>query len=161
MSMRLPTFVLALAALTSVPLAAADAPAKPSSSVMSWLKNWKNSLERSAVETRYRKMRTASAVAAVRGGPQEAANAQKVYWKGGWSEKRDAERMKERKELAAVVGLMMDGKAAEAREALDAFEKAHPQSSFLSDVAEARAKLEEGGSKPAAEPAKAATAPAQ
>ena len=154
MRMRELTVILFLAALSAGPSAAEDAAPKPPSSVMSWLKNWKNSLERSAVEGRYRRMRTATAVAAVRGECQNSVDPAKPYWKGGWSEKCENERLKERKELASAVTSMMDGREAEARQALDAFEKAHPQSSFLSDVAEARAKLDEGKPTPPPEPAK-------
>lgn len=127
------------------------------SSALSWFKNWKNALQRSAVEGKYRRMRTATAVAAVRGAGQAGKDPDAAYWKGGWSEKRVAERMKEREELSAAVGLIFDEKPAEARAALDAFEKAHPKSSFLDEVADARTKLDElEGKAPAEEPAKTA-----
>lgn len=155
MGMRLLAAVLAVAVLGSVPARAQD-DAKGKAGVMSWFKNWKNALERSAVEGKYRKMRTATGVAAVRGSAQSAADPDEAYWKGGWSEKREKERAKERGELADAVGLIMDGKGAEARAALDAFEKAHPKSSFLGEVKEARAKLDEmEGKGPAAAPAEA------
>lgn len=158
-----------LAALAAGAARAEDARPKPG--VLSWFKNWKSSLERSAVEGKYRKMRTATGVAAVRGSGQAAADADETYWKGGWSEKREKERAKEREELASAVGLIMDGKSDEARTALTAFEKAHPKSSFLGEVKEARAKLEEmegkgapeapaAEAKPAAAPAQAESAPA-
>lgn len=155
MGMRLFAAVLAVALLGSVPAQAQD-DAKGKAGVMSWFKNWKNALERSAVEGKYRKMRTATGVAAVRGSAQSAADPEEAYWKGGWSEKREKERAKERGELAAAVGLIMDGKGDEARAALDAFEKEHPKSSFLGEVKEARAKLDEmEGKAPAAAPAEA------
>lgn len=167
MPMRMLLAVLALAALVSGP-ARAEEDAKPKSNVMSWFKNWKNALERSAVEGKYRKMRTATAVAAVRGSGQAATDPDEAYWKGGWSEKREKERAKERSELAAAVGLIFEEKPAEARAALDAFEKAHPKSSFLGEVKEARAKLDEMEgkdvveAKPEAKPeAKAEEAPAK
>lgn len=160
MGMRLLAAVLAVAVLGSVPARAQD-DAKGKAGVMSWFKNWKNALERSAVEGKYRKMRTATGVAAVRGSAQSAADPDEAYWKGGWSEKREKERAKERGELADAVGLIMDGKGAEARAALDAFEKAHPKSSFLGEVKEARAKLDEmEGKGPAAAPAEAKPAAA-
>jgi hypothetical protein len=140
--MRLFAAVLAVALLGSVPAQAQD-DAKGKSGVLSWFKNWKNALERSAVEGKYRKMRTATGVAAVRGSAQTAADPDETYWKGGWSEKREKERAKERGELAAAVGLIMEGKGDEARAALAAFEKEHPKSSFLGEVKEARAKLDE------------------
>lgn len=170
MPMRMLVAVLAVAALVCGPVhAEEDAKGKPG--VMSWFKNWKNALERSAVEGKYRKMRTATAVAAVRGSGQAATDPDEAYWKGGWSEKREKERAKERGELAAAVGLIFEEKPGEARAALDAFEKAHPKSSFLGEVKEARAKLDEmegmgaAEAKPEAKPevkaeAKAEEAPA-
>lgn len=168
MAMRWLIVVLAVAALVPGP-ARAEEDAKGKPGVMSWFKNWKNALERSAVEGKYRKMRTATAVAAVRGSGQAAADSDEAYWKGGWSEKREKERVKERGELAAAVGLIFEEKPAEARAALDAFEKAHPKSSFMAEVKDARAKLDEieGKGQAAAEAkpeakteAKAAEAPA-
>lgn len=159
MVMRLFAAVLVGALLGSVPAQAKD-DAKGKAGVMSWFKNWKNALERSAVEGKYRKMRTATGVAAVRGSGQAAANPDEAYWKGGWSEKREKERINERGELAAAVGLIMDGKGEEARAALDAFEKAHPKSSYLGEVTQARAKLDEmEGKVPAAAPAEAEAKP--
>jgi hypothetical protein len=168
MGMKGLVVVTLLAALAAGAARAEDAKAKPG--VMSWFKNWKSSLERSAVEGKYRKMRTATGVAAVRGSGQAAVDSDEAYWKGGWSEKREKERAKERGELAAAVGLIMDGKGDEARAALAAFETAHPKSSFLGEVKEARAKLDEmegkaapeapaAEAKPAAAPAKAEAAP--
>ncbi|MBI2362919.1 MAG: hypothetical protein HYV15_06000 [Elusimicrobia bacterium] len=132
--------VCALVFAAAAPLRAEEA--KPSS-VLSWFKNWKNALERSAVEGKYRRMRTSTAVAAVRGAGQSSKDPGAAYWKGGWSDKRIEERMKERGELAAAVGLIFEEKLPEARAALDAFEKGHPQSSFLEEVADARTKLDE------------------
>ncbi|MBI5597005.1 MAG: hypothetical protein HY928_13010 [Elusimicrobia bacterium] len=153
--------VCSLIFAAAAPLRAEES--KPSS-VMSWFKNWKNALERSAVEGKYRRMRTSTAVAAVRGAGQSSKNPDAAYWKGGWSDKRIEERMKERGELAAAVGLIFEEKLPEARAALDAFEKGHPQSSFLEEVADARTKLDELEGKapaPAAEPAKAAAPAAE
>lgn len=159
MGMRFFAAVLAVALLGSVPAQAQD-DAKGKAGVLSWFKNWKNALERSAVEGKYRKMRTATGVAAVRGSAQSAADPDETYWKGGWSEKREKERAKERGELAAAVGLIMEEKTVEARAALDAFEKEHPKSSFLGEVKEARAKLDEMEGKGAApSAAKAEEAP--
>lgn len=156
MGMRISLAVLALcAAAAAVPVRAEDAP-KEKSGVLSWFKNWKNTLERSAVEGKYRKMRTATGVAAVRGEEQTSANPEEAYWKDEISEKTEKARMKERGELDAAVALIMDGKNAEARAALDAFEKEHPKSSFLGQVNEARAKLDElEGKAPAPKPAAA------
>lgn len=158
MVMRLLIAALLLAAAWP---AGAEEDAKAKAGVLSWFKNWKSALERSAVEGKYRKMRTATGVAAVRGNLQAADDPEEPFWKGGWTEKTEKDRMKERGELAAAVGLIMEEKGAEARAALDAFEKAHPKSSFLGEVKEARAKLDEMEGKtpvpaPAAEPKAAA-----
>lgn len=153
--------VCSLIFAAAAPLRAEEA--KPSS-VLSWFKNWKNALERSAVEGKYRRMRTSTAVAAVRGAGQASKDPDAAYWKGGWSDKRIEERMKERGELAAAVGLIFESKLPEARTALDAFEKSHPQSSFLEEVADARTKLDELEGKapaPSAEPAKDGAAKAE
>lgn len=155
MGMRISLVVLALCAAAAAPVRAEDAP-KEKPGVLSWFKNWKNTLERSAVEGKYRKMRTATGVAAVRGEEQTSANPEEAYWKDEISEKTEKARMMERAELDAAVTLIMDGKNAEARAALDAFEKAHPKSSFLGQVNEARAKLDElEGKAPAPKPAAA------
>ncbi|MBI3297071.1 MAG: hypothetical protein HYZ75_02830 [Elusimicrobia bacterium] len=148
---------ISLAMAAALPACAAEAPG-----LMSWFKNWKNVLERSVIEGRNRKLRTSTAVAAVRGSGQVVVDPFEPYWKGGWTEKRDKERELEREELAADVGLILDGKIADARAALDAFGKAHPESTFKEDVADARAKLDEmEGKVPAAAeaPAEAKKAP--
>lgn len=155
MGMRISLVVLALCAAAAAPVRAEDAP-KEKPGVLSWFKNWKNTLERSAVEGKYRKMRTATGVAAVRGEEQTAANPEEAYWKDEVSEKTEKARTKERAELDAAVTLIMDGKNAEARAALDVFEKEHPKSSFIGQVNEARAKLDElEGKAPAPKPAAA------
>lgn len=151
--------IIAVTALAA--LAAAPAAAEGTSGVLSWFKNWKNSLERSAVEGKYRKMRTATGVAAVRGNPLVRVDPAEAYWKGGWTEKREKERAQERGELAAAAALLEGGQRDEGRAALDAFETAHPKSSFSGEVKEARAKLDEVDGKapapaPAAEPKAAA-----
>ncbi|TPW19844.1 MAG: hypothetical protein FD126_2279, partial [Elusimicrobia bacterium] len=156
MGMRILLVVAALCAAVAGPVRAEDSP-KEKSGVLSWFKNWKNTLERSAVEGKYRKMRSATGVAAVRGEEQTAANPEEAYWKDEISEKTEKARMKERAELDAAVTFIMDGKPAEARAALDVFEKEHPKSSFLGQVKEARGKLDEmEGKAPAAKAAPAA-----
>lgn len=108
-------------------------------SVRRWFANWAKGLKRSAVESRYRNVRT-SAVAAVRGSRQDS-NPDLPYWKGTWSDKKAAERMAERAELEAVVELALTGDIAGAQAALSKFEKQHPKSTLLEDVKEARAQL--------------------
>ncbi|MFH1726054.1 MAG: hypothetical protein ABII00_15710 [Elusimicrobiota bacterium] len=164
--MKKPFILVALIAFLT--LAAAPRPAlwaenKPPArrSLMSWFKHWKQALEKSAVEARYRNVRT-TAVAAVRGAGQAGADPSKPYWKGTWSDKKAAERMKEREELAEAVSLIIEGKTEGARAKLDAFEKSHPESSFLPDVREGRAKLDElkaeaGASDPGSDEGEAAS----
>ena len=103
------------------------------------------------MEGRYRKMRSTS-VAAVRGAGQAEDDPAKPYWKGNWSEKRAAERMAERKELEAAVSLVLEGKVEEAERAFSAFEQAHPRSSFLQDIKEARARIAAMKAEAAAKP---------
>lgn len=153
-----------LALVLPVSAYAADAPAAPAaaapaSSLSSWFKHWQLALKKSAVEARYRKVRTTS-VAAVRGAGQKGSDPKKVAWKGGWSEKKAAERMREREELSAAVDLILNGKTDEAQAALDAFEKNHPMSGLLTDVREAKGKLAEMRSAGAV-PAEAEAKPAQ
>lgn len=140
------TLVFTLGAAALGPVRAEDKAKKeaPSrwASLRTWFKHWKQALEKSAVEGRYRKKRS-TAVAAVRGSAQDEKDPKKPYWKGTWSSKKRAERMKEREELAKAVELILKEKPVEAKAKLDAFEKAHPKSSFLPDVKEARAKLAE------------------
>lgn len=128
----------------------AAAPAKDAS-IKTWFKHWRIALQKSVVEGRYRKMRSTS-VAAVRGAGQAEDDPAKPYWKGNWSEKRAAERMAERKELEAAVSLVLEGKVEEAERAFSAFEQAHPRSSFLQDIKEARARIAAMKAEAAAKP---------
>lgn len=125
-------------------------------SLNKWFKNWKNALEKSAVEGRYRKTRS-TAVAAVRGAGQTAEDPTKPFWKGTWSAKKLAERNAERQELASAVDLLLGGKLEEGVAGLDAFEKKHPYSTLLEDVREARGKaadlMAEGAGSPEPVPA--------
>ncbi len=112
-------------------------------SLMSWFRHFKHALERSAVESRYRRGTRMTAVAAVRGAGQESEDPTKPYWKGTFSSKKSAQRMKEREELAEAVELVLEGYLDAAKQRLDAFEAAHPTSGLLSDVEEARVKIRE------------------
>jgi len=140
-----------LAVLCSAGARPASAAEKSSvAKLQGWFKRWSNALKRSAVEARYKKVRT-TAVAAVRGNKQ-FWGPEKPYWKGTWSEKTHKKLMEQREELDAAVGLILEGKYFDAEAKLDAFEKSHPDSPLLNDVKEARAKLTE---------LKAAEAPAE
>ncbi|MFA6030423.1 MAG: hypothetical protein WC969_11255 [Elusimicrobiota bacterium] len=131
-----------VSAQTNAPAPSAEAaPAPAKSSLSQWFKNLKTALEKSAVEGRYRRVRT-TAVAAVRGAGQETKK-DEIYWKSGVSDKAKAQVLKERKEFEAAVALVLEGKLDEADAKLDAFVKDHPKSKFLPDVKEAKAKIAE------------------
>lgn len=120
---------------------AAEAPAPSAAeNLMEWLRNWKQGLERSAVERRYRRVRT-TAVAAVRGSDQRAEDPAKPYWKSPWARKKEARRRKEREELMAAVDLALSGDREGALKSLDEFEKNHPKSDLLPEVREARERI--------------------
>jgi hypothetical protein len=139
------------------------AEAKPASSAMKVLKNLLTGLQKSAVEGRYRRVRT-SAVASVRGAGQEDTDSSKPYWKGGLSEKAAAQQRKERDQLAEAVQMALSGKTDEGSAKLDAFEQEHPKTKLKKEVAEIRARIAEikaqGGSPDAVE-AEPTEAPAQ
>ncbi|MBI5883689.1 MAG: hypothetical protein HZB91_11370 [Elusimicrobia bacterium] len=125
-----------------------SAPAKPAGSPApkagkSWLKTWfqhlKQGLSESAVQGDYQKVRV-TAVAAVRGTPQDAADQNKPSWKAGAKARKSAQAKAERQEFGKAVDLILEGKSQEGIAALDAFEKDHPKSVLLADVREAREK---------------------
>jgi hypothetical protein len=120
--------------------APAAPPARPAGS--QWFKNLLMGLQKSAVEGRYRRIRT-SAVASVRGAGQEEVDPAKPYWKGGLSDKQAVQTSKERTEFAGAVDAIMAGRYDEGGAKLDEFENAHPKSKYLKDVQDARVKLEE------------------
>lgn len=147
----------------AAPAAAAPAAAPQSSaldSALTWFKHLREGLVSSALRGQFQH-RSVSAVAAVRGHEQDAVDPDKPEWKlSTKSEKLEAR--KERAELSSVVELILTGKYVEGQAGLDAFEKAHPKSALLPEVAQARdnlSKLEgektaQAGKTPAAEPKK-------
>ncbi len=112
-----------------------------SGGIRKWFENFKQGLMGSAVESQYQRRRGVAAVAAVRGARQNVDDKNKPYWKGSAGSKQSAQLKKERAELAAAVDLALAGKTEEAMAAFDAFETAHPKSSLLPDVRQAREKL--------------------
>lgn len=126
-----------------------------------WLRTWfehlKQGLSESAVQGDYQRVRV-TAVAAVRGNQQQAADQNKPSWKAGAKGKKSAALKAERREFSRAVDLILEGKVQEGVAALDAFEKAHPKSTLVSDVREAREKAREMQAAP--EPVEAAPAAA-
>lgn len=143
----------------SLPLNSAAQPAaqpakKKLTALNKWFRHWRAALKKKSIEGRYRSGLSVTSVAAVRGGPVSEADPKLPYWKGSWSDKKKAERLREREEQAKAIDLILEGKYEEAGKALDAFEKDHPKSSYLSAIKEARANLKEleSISEPAANP---------
>ncbi|MBI5210705.1 MAG: hypothetical protein HY927_12105 [Elusimicrobia bacterium] len=125
------------------PAAAAQQEGKPRKSRFRvWFEHLKQGLSESAVQGQYQKARV-TAVAAVRGTKQGAEDPDKPSWKGGAKTKKAVELKKERQEFGKAVDLILDGKAKEGVAALEAFEKAHPKSTLLPEVAEAKSKAKE------------------
>jgi hypothetical protein len=142
--------------------------AKPQKSkFMMWFEHLKQGLSESSVQGRYQRGRRVTAVAAVRGSKQDGPDPDKPAWKSGKQAKKAATMKKERAEFAAAVDLIMGGKAPEGVAALEAFEKAHPESPLLPDVKEAKEKaglmMSEmaAAEKPAADAPKDAEKPAE
>lgn len=123
----------------------AQSPAQPESRkslIMTWFEHLKKGLSESSVQHRYQRTRV-TAVAAVRGDSQAQADPNQPEWKGSRKARKDAALRKERAEFAKAVDLIMEGKSEEGVQALDSFEKAHPKSSMLTEVREAREKAKE------------------
>ncbi len=128
-----------LIGIGSAPLCAEQSPPQKVEQIRRWFMRWASGLKKSSVQGRFKNVRT-TAVAAVRGSKQDS-NPNLPYWKGTWSDKKSAEREAERKELEASIELVLAGNIEGAGAALDAFEKKHPKSTLLADVAEARLQL--------------------
>ena len=114
------------------------------SALKTWFKHFKEGLAESSVSNQYQRGRL-TAVAAVRGAQQESVNADKPQWKGGNKAKKAEQLKKEKAELAKSVDLILEGKVKEGQAGLDSFEKAHPKSTLLPEVREAREKSKELG----------------
>lgn len=144
MSMKILTLAVALSFAASAATgadAAKSAPKSKLSILKTWFKHLKQGLTESSVSGEFQRQRV-TAVAAVRGSAQEHADPDRVAWKTGGSKKLAALR-EEKAELASAVGLLEEGKVSEGLTALDAFEKAHPQSGLLREVSETREKAKE------------------
>ncbi|MBI4425318.1 MAG: hypothetical protein HY554_16430 [Elusimicrobia bacterium] len=118
--------------------------------VKRWLENLKQGLASSSVQSQQRKVRGVVAVAAVRGNRQSVEDPASPYWKDTAASREARAARREREELGRAVDLALAGKGAEALQALDAFEAAHPQSALLAECRQARERL---AALPAPEPA--------
>ena len=127
--------------LVAVFLACAPAHAAESS-VTSWFKNLKQGLMRSSVEGRYRNVRSRVAVAAVRGRRQGASDPSAPYWKEQGDKAAEA-LLRQRKELEAVVDLILAEKLDEAAPRLEAFIASKPDKDLLADARDAKVRLDE------------------
>lgn len=154
--MKLIAALLAVVLLAPVMARAEDKPAK--SGLSTWWKQFKDSLEKSAVSGERKKGANAKAVAAVRGKDQttQLADPNEPTTIGDAKSRRLAKQAAEDADLLKATQLVEQGKTAEALEAFKAFQKAHPKS-HKEDVESAIAELgkAEGGAaaEPAAEPA--------
>jgi len=120
----------------------ASEPGSKPSALRTWFKHLREGLSESAVAGQYQKSKI-TAVAAVRGAPQQASDPEKPAWKGT-ARSRKAERLrKEKAEFAKAVDLVLEGKFEEGDQGLAAFEKAHPRSPLLPEVQEARQKAKD------------------
>ena len=111
--------------------------------------------ERVEVEGGYQK-RGLVAVAAVRGANQgdEKSDLSKPAMKDPARERKIRVRKAEAREFEKAADLAVAGKYGEALAALEAFEKAHPKSTLLADVKEAKGKVQEAIEAQKAEAAK-------
>ncbi len=117
-------------------------PESKKSLLRTWFEHLKKGLSESSVQHRYQRTKV-TAVAAVRGDSQTQSDPNQPEWKGSRKARKDAVLRKERAEFAKAVDLIMEGKTEEGVLALDSFEKAHPKSSMLGEVREAREKAKE------------------
>ncbi|MEI7481297.1 MAG: hypothetical protein WCK75_02995 [Elusimicrobiota bacterium] len=114
-------------------------------------KDWKSYYDnllkglKSKVQKKFESKNRVSAVAAVRGAKQ-GADADALYWKGGVSEKAQKKLADEKKAMTAAVQLVVDGKLAEGRAAMEKFIKDNPDSFYAADAKEALANLPKDGS---------------
>lgn len=105
---------------------------------------------KSKVQKKFESKTRVSAVAAVRGAKQ-GSDAEALYWKGGVSEEARKKLAEEKEALTAAVQLVVDGRTAEGRAAIEKFLKDYPESFYASDAREALGKLPAEASAPAAE----------
>ncbi len=116
-------------------------------------KDWKSYYDnllkglKSKVQKKFESKNRVSAVAAVRGAKQ-GSDAEALYWKGGVSENAQKKMAEEKKAMTAAVQLVVDGKLAEGRTAMEKFIKDNPDSSYAADAKMALANLPNDASTP-------------
>lgn len=162
MDMKAPLALLLLL-LAAGPVLAEEAKPAPSG-LMSWFKHLKEGLRESSVSGRFQKGHRPSAVAAVRGelnADDRSDPNQTSMSKSNKDKKAKKALKKERAAFEASVDLIVAGKFPEAVASLEDFQKKYPQSEYLADVQEAKAKaLELQAAAPAGESAAAPAAAA-
>lgn len=140
------TLSLALAAVLAVSAAAFAADAvKPADAKANrgWFEDTLKGLK-SKVNKRFEAQNARVAqVAAVRA-TDMSKDPKAPYWKGGDKEKQQKKYAEDRKQFTAAVELVLDGKTADGKAALEKFLKDNPKSQFTPDVKDALAKLSEG-----------------
>lgn len=116
-----------------------------------WKSYYNNLLKglKSKVQRKFESKNRVSAVAAVRGAKQ-GSDADALYWKGGVSEKAQKKLAEEKKAITEAVQLVVDGKTAEGKAAMEKFIKDNPDSIYAIDAKEALANLPKDEVKPAA-----------
>ena len=137
----------------------AEEPKSRFASLKTFFQKLKEGLSESSVSGDFQKRR-ATAVAAVRGNPQDSADPNKPAFKGGAKGKQAAQLKKERAELSSAVDLVIEGKVQDGIAALESFEKKHPKSALLPDAKEAKAKAQELAAEGSPNDAAAPAAPA-
>ncbi|HVC08555.1 MAG TPA: hypothetical protein VNH15_01280 [Elusimicrobiota bacterium] len=130
---------LAKSASSDTVKTATKAPAKTealSIPAETWLTHLKDALTQTTLSGEYQKGDVAQ-VAAVRGARQQVPSADKPVWKGGFSDQARVELKKERAALAQGVDLLLQGRLAEGRAQILAFEKQYPRSRLRGAAEEA------------------------
>ncbi len=125
-------------------LAALALPARAglTDSFKTWFEHLKEGLTESSVSAE-RQTGSMTAVAAVRGDKQSFAELDKPAWKSSGRIKKARELKKQKAELSSAVDLVLQGKMDDGDAKLAAFETAHPDSPYLAEAHQARAKIKQ------------------
>lgn len=109
-----------------------------------WFEHFKEGLTESSL-TAERQRSGVTTVAAVRGNKQTSAELDKPVWKSPSADRRARALKKQKSELSAAVELVLQGKLDDGDAKLADFEKAYPDSPYLADAHQARAKIKAAG----------------